>query len=57
LFDALFWSHVAFIILYALQFRDFSMMKAIFVYPPCQHFGHVIVGNVINVAKETDGLS
>lgn len=33
LFDVLFWSHVAFMILYALQFRDFSMMKAIFVYP------------------------
>jgi hypothetical protein len=33
LFDVLFWGHVAFIILYVLQFRDFSMMKAIFVYP------------------------
>jgi hypothetical protein len=33
LFDTLFWGHVAFIILYVLQFRDFSMMKAIFIYP------------------------
>jgi Dolichyl-phosphate-mannose-protein mannosyltransferase len=43
LFDALFWSHVAFIILYALQFRDFSMMKAIFVYPAVLAFAVLFI--------------
>jgi hypothetical protein len=49
LFDALFWSHVAFIILYALQFRDFSMMKAIFVYPGILSFTVLFIqsGNAI----------
>lgn len=49
LFDALFWGHLVFIILYALQFRDFSMMKAIFVYPAILAFPVLFIksGNVI----------
>ena len=55
LFDALFWSHIAFIILYALQFRDFSVMKAIFVYPAMPAFIVLFIksGNTIQrVLKE-----
>jgi len=55
LFDALFWSHIAFIILYALQFRDFSVMKAIFVYPAMPAFIVLFIksGNAIQrVLKE-----
>lgn len=33
LFDALFWGYLAFITLYAFRFRDFSVMKAVFIYP------------------------
>ena len=33
LFDTLFWSYLAFIILYAFRFRDFSVMKTVFIYP------------------------
>lgn len=38
LFDALFWSHLAFIALYSLSFRDFSVMKAVFIYPAMPAF-------------------
>jgi 4-amino-4-deoxy-L-arabinose transferase-like glycosyltransferase len=33
LFNTLFWSHLAFIVLYALRYRDFSVMKPVFIYP------------------------
>jgi hypothetical protein len=55
LFDALFWSHIAFIIVYALQFRDFSMMKAIFIYPGLLAFAWLFIkcGNTIqHILKE-----
>ena len=49
LFDAVCWAYMAFIVLYALQFRDFSMMKAIFIYPGLLAFMVLFVksGNAI----------
>jgi len=38
LFDVVFWSYVGFIILYSLKYRDFSVMKAIFIYPAMLSF-------------------
>lgn len=38
LFDVIFWGYTAFITMYALQYRDFSAMKAIFVYPALPSF-------------------
>ena len=49
LFDALFWSHIGFMILLALEFRDFSTMKAIYLYPVLLSFQILFIksGNVI----------
>lgn len=38
LFDAIFWGYMAFIVLYSLLYRDFSVMKAIFIYPALPSF-------------------
>jgi hypothetical protein len=59
LFDALFWSYLAFIILYAMRFRDFSVMKAIFIYPAMLAFVVLFIqaGNAMeHLTKETKWL-
>lgn len=55
LFDALFWSHIGFMILLTFQFRDFAAMKAIYLYPVLLSFQVLFIksGNAIqNVLKE-----
>jgi hypothetical protein len=38
LFDAAFWGHIAFLILYSMMYRDFSLMKTIYIYPALLSF-------------------
>lgn len=43
IFTILFWSHIAFIMIYSLLYRDFSNMKAIFIFPALISFNILFI--------------
>ena len=55
LFDFLFWSYVAFVSVYALSYRDFAVMKALFMYPALLSFCYLFIKGAETIQNALKG--